>query len=368
MVIKDDDLKDYWMNKLLLPKIFVIDKPGVVISRTSRFFGCNITEKRNLYHFDKIFLQLRVATVKKMGIRKSSDFFYRMGKDLGTGYMILGKAKRVPNFLLQRVMGSIHKIISTTGTTVFDEISFSDGGYCILNAKDGSENLKNGGDSFFAGVYSGILSFLSGCNFEAQHGMKDGSKIIIKPSIVERYVPDMKKLKLPDNYSKVNFPDKIPYTSRPCFSDLLRFGKAKSDAGNISYRGKDIFSTEQGMFDLITEYYIDEGLEDFFRRKVVGFSQDLADEIFFNKSELKNNLEEMINMFCAFGWGIPEYVLKEGRVVFLFACAPISKSPPLYRALIINGFLNSITGNKYVLEKVSGSLNSSTVKIYYNKV
>ena len=361
-------LKEYWINKLLFPKIFIMDKPGVIISTSSKFFGCGSIKKRSIYHFRKIFYDLLLESVKEFGKEKALDFFYRIGKDLGTGFLVVNKAKRVPDFLLPSVMNSICKIVSYTGSIGFKGLYFLKDGSCVFDKLSIDKYGVN--DIFCAGVYSGILSFLSGKNFDVVKSSLDvcsSSGVVISPMKNSKHIPNLNDFILPEEYFNVNIILNCHKTNRPSFSDLLKFGKIKMRNSEIYYENVPIFSTEQSMFDLISQYYFKEGFGDFFKKKVVEISENYIKEIIDENFSPKKNLDKILNLLCAFGWGIPEYNISKDGINIIFACAPISMSPPIYRALIINGFLNFIFSSKYILEENISSLKSSRVKFFYSK-
>jgi hypothetical protein len=368
--IKHDNIWDYWVNKLLFPKIYIIDKPGVIISTASKLLGSHTTKKREVYHFEKIFAQLQEKTSEKLGIQKASKFYYEIGKDLGVGYLLLSNTKHIPLFLVPSIMEMICKITWASGISASGKVSIYKNGKYILTGSDNLFCRESKNSSFYAGLYSGMLSHLSGKNIEAKTDCKNcpnGCKIILDPAFSKKYIPDTNNLKLNKDRAKINIPEIIPKSSRPSFSDLIKFNKISFDNSKICLNRETIFSTEQEMFDLITRYYIKNNLKDFFKETVIESSEKLSKRLFNNKSS-KNNFEEMLNILCAFGWGIPEYSNVKSELIIKFYCAPISSNPPLYRGLIINGFLNAILGKKYKIKEILSDSKSRTIKMIYNKI
>lgn len=363
-------LRDYWVKKLLFSEVFSIDTPGIIISETSRFFGSHKVKKRDVYHFERIFRELQVKTIEKLGADEASKFYYKMGKDLGTGYLLLSGVEKVPAFLVPIVMKALCKITWASGISVSEHISVLGGGKYIL---EGSNNMfcrNTGNGAFFAGVYSGMVSCLSGKNVEGVPGCRncpEGCKITLDPSIDMIYIPDIESLRLNKKRSSVELPESVPKTSRTSFSDLMKFGKVDFSDNGVCFKGETIFSTEQEMFDLVARYYSDYGLKDFFEETVMESSCKLAKDI-FKENGVKNNFEEMLNILCAFGWGIPEYSKSDDEISLSFICAPISSNVPFYSCFIINGFLNAILGVEYRVKDIRIDSSLSEITVVYSKV
>ena len=362
--------RDYWIKKLLFSKVFMLDSPGVIVSGTSKFFGSSKVQKRDIYHFEIIFRELKIKTIEKLGFKEASKMFYKIGKDLGTGYLLLANVKKLSPFLIPVVMKALCKITWASGVGVSRRVSILDDGRYVLEGSDTMFCNGVGDASFYAGVYSGFLSYLSGKNIEAIsacHDCPKGCKIILDPSFEEIYIPDIDSLKLDRRRSNVRLSKNICNVSRPSFSDLVRFGKIDFSNNKLSIKGEGIFSTEQEMFDLVTRYYLNYGLRDFFEDVIIESSSKLSKKIFVGNG-VRDNFEEMLNVLCAFGWGIPSYSIKGDEILLNFARAPGSTNKPFYRCLVINGFLNNIFGENYKIKNICTDLKSETIKIVYNKI
>src|SRR3989339_1843298 len=76
-------LKNYLFGKLIFPKVFIIDQPGIIINKTIGRFGKEGVKTRVVYNFEYIAVNLYLETVKKIGKKKTDDLWYRIGKERG---------------------------------------------------------------------------------------------------------------------------------------------------------------------------------------------------------------------------------------------------------------------------------------------
>ena len=57
-------------------------------------------------------------------------------------------------------------------------------------------------------------------------------------------------------------------------------------------------------------------------------------------------------LMSAFGWGVPHNTKINNKIIFNFIYPPITKYKPLFRGLILNGYLNQIYGKKFKCEVI----------------
>lgn len=367
MRVKNINFKKYWIKKLLFSKIYTIDTPGIIISESAKFLSPAKTKKRDIYHFEKIFSDLQIKTIKELGPTKASEFFYNLGKDLGVVYLYLAKIKKIPCFLMPSVIKKLCEITWSCGASLSTNLDILEDGKIIISGSDNLFCRKFGNVSFFAGFYSGVVSYLYDKNIEAKVACEDcpkRCKIILDPKLPKRYLPDKNKLKLQEDKEKLNIPKVLPKSKRPSFSDLLKHKKITFSDSKTLFMSQVIFSVDEEMFDLTAKYYSNYGLNDLFYKTVLESSRELAKEIFLNSGR-RENFEDMLNTLCALGWGIPEYRRDENKLLLKFKFAPISKNTPIFRALVINGFINFIFGDKYEIEKIRVYKKYGTIEFFY---
>ena len=163
------NFKEFWLNKFIFPKIYQIDKPGIIISEVPRLFGSYKIKKRDVYYFEKILSNLQIDTIKEIGIKNFEEMYYKIGKDLGIGYLLLSNIKKIPNFLISDIFKSICKVTWASGVSISKDIQTDKNGIYILSGSDTMFCRESKNAAFFEGLYSGILSYLTGKNIEAKY-------------------------------------------------------------------------------------------------------------------------------------------------------------------------------------------------------
>jgi hypothetical protein len=360
------------IDKIYFPKNVTIHTPGIIINKTSRVFGGIKSQKRCVYHFEDIFAGLQLETIKEIGKERASQLYYNIGKELGFGYMIIGKVKKPQKILLPFFLRHIFEVIKSNGTTVTEKVTFRDKNYVIL---EGSNNIvcrKTEDNSFFAGIFSGIFSYLLGENIEARGycNCPDKCKIIISSHFPERYIPNLIKIKPMDNYSKINFPEELNFSKNmPSFEDFIKFKKAWiGEDGKHYFMNKVLITTEQNMFAFVGEHYLREGLLDILKRGILVSSEKLASDILDKKNTPEENLDILIRILCSFGFGIPHYEKKDKEIIFLFLYGPVANYPPLYDSLVLNGFINFIFNKRFELKKIDQKYSPSVTLFHYKEI
>lgn len=368
--MEKENVREYLFNKIFFPKVAMIDRPGIIINKTSRKFGGKVSQKRTIFHFEDIFANLQLETISKLGRKQNSEIYYKIGKDLGIRYMILANAKRPSKFLLPFIIKILFEMIKSNGSTVTNNVNF-DNNKNSLTLK-GSNNIicrKTGDNSFFAGIFSSIFSFLVGENIEAEGycNCPANCKIIIDPRIKQKYTPKMSNLKLIRNYNQINFPEmKKTINGLDSFKDFMRFKRIKFEKDEkFNFMGKTIIPTEQSMPDFIADHYIKIEREDILKKGIINAAEKLAEDILKESSSKKEKIELMIKMLSALGWGIPYYRKMGEKITFSLLYPPISGYNPIYNALVIKGFLNHIFNKKFRVKEIKVNYNPTIIKIHY---
>lgn len=368
-----ESVKDYWISKLLFPKTFIIDKPGVIINCVARRYGGIRSRQRTVFFFEDILSNLQIKTIKELGERKTSELWYRIGKDIGIRYLLLSKAKkRPPSFLLPLAVDYIFSGFKSAGMSVAESIDYNPKRkLLVLEGKDNVLCRKTKQSSITVGVISAVLSFLLGENIEAESQCQNcpsGCKIIASPLIKEKYIPEIKDLHPLKNYDSLNFPqpDNIKI-KKDSFSDLLKFKKIWfSKSGKICFMNKTIVPNEPGTIELIAKSYARIGKHSLFERGVVNGAEQVAKDILDKTKRPEENIKIMENIFCAFGRGI-SFHKREGKSIILnFVYPPISKYGFLYFSLVLNGFLNYIFSKKFKITSIKKRINPLAVTLKYS--
>lgn len=352
------DIRSYVLNKLFFPKVAVIDRPGIIINKTSRKYGRSSSQIRNVFHFEDIFVNLQLETIKRLGRERTAELYYKIGKEIGTTYLLLANAKRPPLFLLPIVIEYIFKNLEWIGFSV-DYLTFNNKEKSlVLKGNNLTITNRSGEHSIFVGIISGIFSFLVGKNIEGEIKFDDKLKdyiFVFNKNIKKKFIPDFDSLKPNGNYYKLNFPEKMPPSKTSSFSDLIKFKKIKvNENGRFYFEDKVILPCPNEFLDIITDYYLKIGEEEILERGIINSTEKIAEEILKDK-RIEEKIKTIENMMSAFGWGIPYYKKTGDEIIFDFVNPPITKDAPLFRALVLNGFLNKVYNKKLVIGKITNS-------------
>ena len=366
-----ENARNYILNKLFFPKVAVIDKPGVIISKTSRKYGKKDSMKRIVFYFEDIISSLQLETIKELGKEKTSELWYKIGKAAGTRYLLLSKAKQPPSFLLPSIIEYIFSNLEANGMSVCNKIIFnSKNDSLILIGKNNIIWRKTKDGSLFSGLVSGILSFLLKRNIEAEYDYSvydKKCKIIADKKIKKKYIPNFRDLSPLKEYNKLNCPLKNIKTSNlPSFSDFIKFKRIKViKKGRFYLDDQTIIPSEIGLLELIIKYYEDYKIKRLLEKEIIKSAEKIYEKISDNESNIKQNLESIRKIFCALGLGIPHYKINKNGIIFYILNAPICKYGFKYHSLVLNGFLNKIFKTKFKIKKVELKINPVLIKIEF---
>lgn len=346
------DIKRYWEDKLLAPRVVVIDKPGVIYNIVAKKYGVGESKKRVVWYFEDVIVDLQRRTLKEIGEKETSGLFYRIGKDAGTRYILLSNvAKGFPMSLIEEIIKYYFNVFCNVGFSVADNIYFNREGYpLILEGNNSIICRKTGNCSMFAGFASAILSSLMKENFDSEYVVPLASegdcKIKLYKSSFPKHTPNIGWLKESNSYNLLNF-ENIHSSGSVSFKRLLEFKKIiMSPRGKYEFGSKTMIISEIGCLDLIGEHYKLINKEELFKRILIESSEKIADEL-FQEENAAEKLKSMVSLLEGLGWGIPSFKRSPEKIVCDILNPPISKYVPLYMVLTINGYLNSICKKKF---------------------
>ncbi len=365
-----NNIRDYLFNKLFFPKVVVIDRPGIIINKTSRKYGGEISKKRVIFHFEDIFVNLQMETIKKFGKERVSDMYYKLGREIGIMHMLSGGAKKPPTFLIKPIIELVIKNLGWVGLSK-DGITFNAKNQSlILKLRESAISRKTNDHSIFIGGFSSIFSFLTGKNMEGEvKHTNDPNEYwyIFNKDIKRRFIPDIKKLMPIKNYDRLNFPKEItPTMKTSTFSEFMKFKKIKlQESGKFYFTDKLILPSTTEFLNLIANRYSELKETKTLRKGIINGAKKLAKDILKNQKSKKDKIGAIINMLSAFGWGIPVYRKKYKYVIFDFISPPISKYGFLYEALVLNGYLNYIFDKELEIKEIKMKKNPIRITIQY---
>ncbi len=360
--------RNFFINKILFPKILNINEPGII---TSKSLGIRKGKRRRMtYSFEEILSGLQLETLKELGNKKSSDLFYKIGKDVGTQYHFFIGKKKFPKLLRKDIVEYFFTRLSSVG------MSF--GKTIILDEKDnswiftGTDSLicrKTGNSSMFAGVVSGVLSLIVGKNIEAESRCKNCSescKIIANENIPRKYIPDLNELKLSKDYENLNFPKKsIQRHKTSSLNNLYSFKKITVNKEGKSYfDGKALFFSEINMLELVAKNYLEDNKR-ILEKGIIKNAEKVADHLLRNLNVEEEKLNYIKEILGSFGAGIPTIIKNKRKITVSILYPPITKYGFLYRALEINGFLNSIYKKNFKLLNIKTQYHPTVTSLIY---
>jgi hypothetical protein len=118
------DIKRYVFDKLIFPKTFIVDKPGIIMNKTASKFNKEEILTRVIYTFEDLYSNLYLETVKKLGKEKTNLLWYKIGKDISTRYMLFMSANKIPKSLLPNVIEHIFDTFNSAGFSFAEKIKF----------------------------------------------------------------------------------------------------------------------------------------------------------------------------------------------------------------------------------------------------
>ncbi len=368
-----ENISKYVFDKVFFPKKFIIDKPGIIINRRHRKYGGIINQIRTVFYFEEIFANLQLETIKKIGREKTSEMFYNIGKDLGTRYMLITKAKKPPAFLLPTLINYIFKGLTGVGLSIAKNIEFNKNKKSlILRGKDNIICRKTKEGNIFAGIISSIFSFLIGENIEAElfcENCPHDCKLILTPENKQRYISKTNFSKSDEEYYKQNFPENIISTEkRVSFSDFIKFKKISfSSEGKVFFEGKTIIPIPIDFLSLISSNYLENHNKEILEKGLINGAKLIAKDIVKDDDPLKKKVDKLLSLLCALGWGIPTYKLNKNNLKFTFLYPPsIMGDNFLYQSLVLNGFINYIFKKSFKIENINIFHNPVMIKIQYS--
>lgn len=234
-------LGNYFFEKLVFPKVYLIDSPGIIITKYSKHYGKDKMQ-RSVFHFEDILAGVQIKTIKKFGKDKSNSLWYTIGKNTAFQYFSMSKTKKVPSILLPSILEYIFTVFRSVGATMAEKISFDKSNdSLVLFGSNNAFCRKSGEANLFAGAVSGFYSLLLGENIEAVPQCSDcpnGCKIVAKKSICRTLSSSEEDFLISGRNNKFNFP-KIEDKSGVSFSDFVRFKKiTMDDSGKFYFKDK----------------------------------------------------------------------------------------------------------------------------------
>jgi len=271
--------------------------------------------------------------------------------------MILSGIKKISDDVFPHFTRKICSHMNKGGDSGFKNFFFEKNNNRII--LEGIDNFSSGFNKeggLFAGIYSGIISFLKGKNIEAKPDYRNYPKkcrIILDSSFEKKYIPPPERVKLIKNYEGLNFPETSFLEKKvQTHKDFIKFKKIIiGKLGEYFFNSKLLIPFNQSGFGFIYDSFLEAGELDLFSKVIIKTAEDLAIH-FFEGLSLSEKISLLEGMFSAFGQGVPMIRKKEGKIICTLLFPPIGKNSAHYHSFLLNGYLNNIFGRKLFLEEI----------------
>lgn len=363
------DIKDYWIKKFIFPKKIIISEPGIIINQISRRYGGIKSQQRSIFYSENIIIDLQLETARKIGKEKSVELWYRIGKDIGTRYMLLAKMKTPPTLLVPLIVNYIFMGLKTGGQSFCEKIDFNQEKE-KLELK-GSHNMicrKTGNNGFTRGFVSAIMSTILGKNIEVRGDCDcpNKCKIFLDKNCKSKYIPNAKELAPHEAYDKLNFPPSIKNKKNKCsLENIIKFKKIEYKNNKVTFKNNVLVPGEIGMIGIIYKHYCDNNLKDMLGKSVIKTSERICKNITIQSDTPKQKLDKILRVLCTMGYGVPTYKFTENGIEIISKHIPYSKYGFYTQDKILNGFVNSIFEKKFTSDKVKFNKFNSQAKFHY---
>jgi len=366
-----DDVSRFVFSTLFFPKKVLIDRPGIIVNKIMQKYSGLNSQHRAVFFFEEIMSGLQNESIKKLGRDKAKALWYKTGKDVAARYLVLGNAKKMPSFLQKITIEYVLSGFRAAGQTFALKTNFnsSDKSFVVT----GNNNLvcrkTNLGD-FSSGLVSGIVSFFTGENIEAETICNcPNCKIIANKKIQKKYILNIDFVRPDKYYFSLNFPKFISNSSGSgSFKDFIKFRKIVVDIDSkFTYKGHALALGEIGLFHIIARNYIDALSKKSFDDVVLKASINIAKDMFAKKINESDKIDEIFKMLSAVGYGNFFFRKNLKKITVINKWVPYYDGIFYYQQLMLCGFLNAATNHKWSILEVSFEKKESTLKIVLEK-
>lgn len=347
------DIKERVIRTLLFPKALRTEEQGIITEEITNILGSS--RRRIVYSFEDIFVDLQNALIQEIGNAETAELYYRIGKSVGTRYVLLASPKKPPKFLLGEIVPLVFYGISRIGFSVAEQIEYKNH-KLVLRGKDNIICRKTGEGSNFAGMASGMLSFLSGKNIECRKTSctaKEGiCEIVCDERFEKKFMPDTKDLAPHPDYEKLNFPSSAKSLGVfQTFGSLMKHKVVTiTKSGKHMINSKVLIAAETGYLNLVYIMCLKKTSADFVSKTILKSAEKIAHTLTGKTPDQKEKIKKILVLLSAFGYGVPYYELGKNKLNIRFAYHPFSKYGNEFETNVLTGFLNSTLKKKVRLK------------------
>ena len=316
------DFKSFLFRNILAPKAILFDQPGVIINKVPQKYGRKTSYTRPVYHFEDVFAQIQLVSKKQIGLKETKDIWYKIGKDATTSYFMWANARKPPAFLIGETIKYICTRFRLSGMNVCTNIEY--GSHEKKLRIYGENNVfwrKTGIGDTYAGIISGIMSFLHGTNMEAIASKKEQVyEITCNPDISKRHISDIDSIKeiiLSNKELVEKHIETFPFKNYdlPSFSKMILFKKISLDENIFSLEKAPLIGTQIDTAGLIIFHY-KKDYPDFPIEQIIAEQTRKVTSAFLSLRNKEEREKCVIQIISALGWGIP-VLSKENKKITL---------------------------------------------------
>lgn len=354
-----DSLKDFWIKKILMPKVFRIDIPGYVVGKFYTMEG-QTAFARNSFVPETFFLNLESMVKKELGMEGLSRL-YAASKSFGYGFAGLNKLPKtnigLSIDLVTRFFESLYaEELKSSVDSKLKYVELHSKNLFVTRINGGGESLTVGG---WAGVCSYIFGDFNGMNCGVMQKGTDYDLIVSTNRLL-----DNKKIphftfqgvpQIPDQrYEQFNKPTAQAFHSNFSLNKLMETGIFSYKKGSLSFSLYDIrFAPVEISLIYFLSEYIDNDI-------IYKAAKTTFEVIGKNMKKQENSYLFLANFFTVLGYGVVSINRAKDLVIINFDGFPWypkceSSGLPLVKGMV-EGLLKGQRANQYKINKVEVSV------------
>lgn len=348
------EIRRYILERLCFPNIISINKPGVILHKKISLFGGRDIVTRSLFVFEELYVRLFLDTLKELGEEKTSELWYRIGKEVAFRYMDFYSDFRRSPLNVKKMINYLTRHFSGAGMSVFENCDYNlSKGVFVFSGSNSVICRHFFNASYLAGAVSGVVSFLSNENIEAKMSCENcpqGCKIVAKKSFSEKYVVS-REVREENSFRPIVKSTHSVFSKLSTFYDFLKFEIVKMDNDRkFSFKEKTLIPVEVGLSVIFSFNYEKMGLKDLYEKSLVSSFEKNWSEVLLNQGSNDKKILAVRNIASAFGLGEP-FFSKRGDVVRINFLNPFFfRRQPSLCQYFFNGFLNYLYGKKFTVD------------------
>jgi hypothetical protein len=353
-----DSLKDFWIKKILMPKVFRIDVPGYVVGKFYTLEGQN-TFVRNAFMPETFFSNLELVAERKLG-QEGLSRLYAASKSFGYGFADLNKLPKNAGLAVDLVTRFFESLYAEELESKVDQKSK----YVELHTKElFVTRLNGGGESITVGGWAGVCSYI----FEDFDGMdcavtkSGGDYNLIFGSDTElknRNVSHFSFQGIPDamdqRYRQLNKPTIQSSQSKFSLSKLMESGLFSYQKGALKF---SLYDIRFAPVEISLIYLFGEHIEE---NVIYEAAKTAFTNIGENLKKQENAYLFLANFFTVLGYGVVSTSRTQDSVIVTFDGFPWYpkcdlSGLPLVKGMV-EGLLKGQKADKADIDRVEASV------------